>query len=335
MRCRALVQSEASKKQNIVWFGSCGKNEDYTPMSIVMQQEGQPASEDGRAWKTFCLDLFVLDGEPFLNESPQWGETALWPSETLLPSSGEDFRKISQKPSDWDSDKYKYTLFASIAWPRTFEADAYYADPGDGLIDVLQEEPEDWGEGDYLEISAESASGEFDPSAVYGERIPPLYPNSGERLSYFKYDESTGAYKPIKTMPDDWKDHYMDYYIAYFSKNTSSVYDPSIIYYAHDNKIPAKNYSERSQGVRDGLIQRLSVIKGELWYKASYGLPLTEKIKNKGIYDSIVINIITTHPDISNLISYRSSVNKATREYEFEFQALTVYSEEVKIRYTI
>lgn len=99
------------------------------------------------------------------------------------------------------------------------------------------------------------------------------------------------------------------------------------------NAKKAPNYSEKGEAVRDSLIQRLSVIKGELWYKASYGLPLTEKIKNKGIYDSIIINIITDHPEVVNIPYYNSYIDE--HQYNLEFVAYTIYNEEIKISHTI
>ena len=89
------------------------------------------------------------------------------------------------------------------------------------------------------------------------------------------------------------------------------------------------NYSERQEGVRDSLIQRLSIIKGELWYKASYGLPLMDKIKNKGIYDSIVISIINSHPDVKNIVYFNSEM--VEHEYRMNFIVNTIYNEEIEI----
>lgn len=99
------------------------------------------------------------------------------------------------------------------------------------------------------------------------------------------------------------------------------------------NKLPYENYATKQEGVAASLIQRLSVIKGELWYKASYGLPLMEKIKNKGIYDSIIINIISSHPDVIRIIDFDSKV--LDRKYSLNFTVYTTYKEELKISYII
>ena len=94
-----------------------------------------------------------------------------------------------------------------------------------------------------------------------------------------------------------------------------------------------ENYVKDQHGVAVSLIQRLSIMKGELWYKASYGLPLTDKIKNKGIYDSIIINIINSHPDVKNITYFNSKVEN--HQYQFNFIVNTIYSEEVEINYIL
>lgn len=254
MRCRSIVQNEATKKQNIVFFGSCGKNTDYVPQDFSgFDAMNPPVIEDNgtkKSWQNVYPNYYVITQGPFLNMSEQWGETPIWPAEDLFPSDS-------------------------------------------------------------------------------------LLPNSGSAIEYFKLDEATGTFIPVLSMPSDWKENYGSYYIARFEKNTDPAFDPSKTYYAYGNKIPAQNYSSGSKGVRDSLIQRLSVIKGELWYKASYGLPLAEKIKNKGIYDSVIIAIITSHPDVKNIIEFESSISKAERSYKLRFSALTVYGDELEVRYSI
>lgn len=104
-------------------------------------------------------------------------------------------------------------------------------------------------------------------------------------------------------------------------------------YFAQYNAIKAENYAKEQHGVACSLIQRLSVIKGELWYKSSYGLPLMDKIKNKGIYDSIIINIINSHPDVRRIEYFNSSVEN--HSYVFNFIVNTIYNENVEITYTL
>lgn len=233
MKCRSLVRDNLTGKQNIVWFGSCGKNTDYILQTFTkFGEDHQPIIEENgtkKAWKNIYNNYYTFVNGPIQNVSNIWNENIL----------------------------------------------------------------------------------------------------------YFKKSQDNTVYYPILIIPEDWNEKYNEYYIAEFAQNTNPVYDPDVQYFTHNNKVSAENYSTEQKGVRDSLIQRLSVIKGELWYKASYGLPLMEKIKNKGIYDTIIINIITTHPDVVNIVSYTSYVDEATRKYVFDFIVYTIFNEEVKIIYTI
>lgn len=97
------------------------------------------------------------------------------------------------------------------------------------------------------------------------------------------------------------------------------------------SKKAAPNYSEKQEGVKDALIPRLSVLKGELWYKISYGLPLMEKIKSKGIYDSIIIKYITDYPDVVNIEEFSSTLDKDTHKYTFDCIINTIYGEKINL----
>lgn len=69
------------------------------------------------------------------------------------------------------------------------------------------------------------------------------------------------------------------------------------------------NYAEGVEGVQSSLIQRLSIIRGELWYQVNYGLPLLDKIKNKSVMDASILEIITNHPQVKSVSSYISTVS--------------------------
>lgn len=101
------------------------------------------------------------------------------------------------------------------------------------------------------------------------------------------------------------------------------------IKYLTQSTIKASNYSTLQEGVRDSLIARLSVIKGELWYRSSYGLPLLDKIKSKGIYDSIIVDYILSHPDVVNLESFNSKIDGHT--YSFDCVINTIYNEKITL----
>lgn len=160
-------------------------------------------------------------------------------------------------------------------------------------------------------------------------------------LQYSIYYNGKGIFKFVledftKVFPTD---EYCDkVQIGFFSK-PSPPFVPSpleanlSIYLPENYSLKADNYVGEQHGVAVSLIQRLSIIKGELWYKASYGLPLLDKIKNKGIYDSIIINIINSHPDVENIVYYNSKIEN--HSYIFNFIVRTIYGEDVEINYML
>ena len=233
MKCRALVQNESTEKQNIVWFGSYGKNKNF----ILKQFTEAPSEEEwSKNYSNYYTISYIRQ-----NQSNVWGENQILPDDNLVP--------------------------------------------GDDLMLI--------------------------PKNTY-------------------YREYNGSYYTITSEPKDWEEKWQEYWVISFAQNQSRVFDPNKVYYAHNNKLTAENYSEEQKGVRDSLVQRLSIIKGELWYKASYGLPLTEKVKNKGIYDSIIISIITSHPDVVNISYYNSVVENKT--YYLDFIVYTIYNQELRVK---
>lgn len=89
------------------------------------------------------------------------------------------------------------------------------------------------------------------------------------------------------------------------------------------------NYSKESAAVADSLIQRLSVIKGELWYQVNYGLPLTEKQRGTNVLDLVIADIITSHPGVASLDSYTSKVTG--HEYSYTCSITSVYGDNLTI----
>lgn len=90
------------------------------------------------------------------------------------------------------------------------------------------------------------------------------------------------------------------------------------------------NYSTATDAVIDSLIQRLSIIKGELWYQVNYGLPITEKYKSKGIFDAIITDIISGHPGVKYIKSYSSTVEKSV--YTFNSFIVSIYGDEFELK---
>ena len=122
--------------------------------------------------------------------------------------------------------------------------------------------------------------------------------------------------------------------------NIDMVDNKRLIIYAHNdnNKILVQvedefikfddNFNDYNiNNVKDSLISKLSILKGELWYKSNYGLPLTEKTKIKSIIDVAVLDIINDQQEIKSVISFDSRVNN--HNYILNFSLATIYSDEL------
>lgn len=93
----------------------------------------------------------------------------------------------------------------------------------------------------------------------------------------------------------------------------------------NDNGTSKKNDSfvSEQQSVISSLTQRLSVIRSELWYNVSYGLPLFDKVKNKIAIDATIAQIVESHPDVLSVSSFDSKIEG--KSYHCKFQAETKY----------
>ena len=89
------------------------------------------------------------------------------------------------------------------------------------------------------------------------------------------------------------------------------------------------NYSIKQRGVADNLVQRLSILKNELWWQINYGLPVLEKHKNKSIIDSVIINIVLSNRDVKNIIRFESKVE--SHIYKFSMIVDTVFDESISL----
>lgn len=92
---------------------------------------------------------------------------------------------------------------------------------------------------------------------------------------------------------------------------------------------PVANYAENTDAVVDSLIQRLSIIKGELWYQVNYGLPLTEKQTGINVFDLIIADIISSHPGVASLDKYTSKIIDHT--YYYSCQITSIFADTVNI----
>lgn len=85
------------------------------------------------------------------------------------------------------------------------------------------------------------------------------------------------------------------------------------------------NFSMYQQSVIDSLNQRLRILKGELWYKMTYGLPLLEKTKSKLSVDASIIETISQHADVVSIQSFTSSI--VDKKYTCKIEILSKYGQ--------
>lgn len=85
---------------------------------------------------------------------------------------------------------------------------------------------------------------------------------------------------------------------------------------------PVANYAEDTDAVVASLIQRLSIIKGELWYQVNYGLPLTEKQSGVNVFDLVIADIISSHPGVASLDKYTSKIIDHTYYYDCQITSI-------------
>lgn len=84
------------------------------------------------------------------------------------------------------------------------------------------------------------------------------------------------------------------------------------------SKENAKTFAEDEEAVRQYLLQHLCIIKNELWYNYTYGLPLTYKNISKAMIDAEAISIITSCPDVVDLIDFDSSLSNHNYTMSFK-----------------
>ncbi len=125
---------------------------------------------------------------------------------------------------------------------------------------------------------------------------------------YVIFDSKTGYYRSYEDT---------DLYNIYYKKNDNNLITVT--------SIDTSDYAEGAEAVVYSLIQRLSLLKGELWYNKSLGLSLLEKVRNKNFTDAEIINTILSHPDVRSIINYESSISN-DGGYKIKVKILTIYN---------
>lgn len=86
------------------------------------------------------------------------------------------------------------------------------------------------------------------------------------------------------------------------------------------------SYEGGKEGIAYSLTQRLSVIKGELWYNIKQGIPLFDKQRSKGIIDSYVIQTVLKHDEVLSIVEFNSYVIN-NHQYKCSLKCSTMYGE--------
>ena len=115
--------------------------------------------------------------------------------------------------------------------------------------------------------------------------------------------------------------------IVWFGKSISSLKASKFTIASYSLKVGGNrridNYVEDRAAIICSLIQRLSVIKNELWFAYNYGIPLTDKVKNKAIMDASVADIILKTNDVLSIDAFESE--QIGHDYSCYFIATTKY----------
>lgn len=85
------------------------------------------------------------------------------------------------------------------------------------------------------------------------------------------------------------------------------------------------SFSDKQVAVKDSLTQRLSVLKGELWYRVSYGIPLFDKVNSKTLIDTFVISTITDNKEVVRIENFESSLRN--HNYTCNMKIITSYGD--------
>ena len=88
------------------------------------------------------------------------------------------------------------------------------------------------------------------------------------------------------------------------------------------------NFASENEMVRDSLIQKLSVIKHELWYDYQFGMPLVDSNIAQVQIDAFVMQTITQHQDVIAIQKFKSKVEG--HAYACNVEIITKFGE-VKI----
>lgn len=89
-------------------------------------------------------------------------------------------------------------------------------------------------------------------------------------------------------------------------ENDDGTVSTKSIFYNENNK--NDNYASGVEAVKNTLNEKLSVLKGELWTSPKFGVPLIDKVRNKGIIDAYIISIVSSVKEVIEIVGFESEI---------------------------
>lgn len=86
---------------------------------------------------------------------------------------------------------------------------------------------------------------------------------------------------------------------------------------------PTTSYANGVDGVCQSLMQRLTLVQGELKHYMRTGFPLLAKNNSKQVLDAYLVQVILCHPDVKDIISLESKVKG--HDYIADISVNTIY----------
>jgi hypothetical protein len=89
------------------------------------------------------------------------------------------------------------------------------------------------------------------------------------------------------------------------------------------------------ESLQQRLFIKLNMFKNEWFLNTEFGVPYYQKILGQtsklDVVNAILIDIITTTPDVASVDSFSSSLNAATREFTASFLVTSTSGNQIKV----
>ena len=106
----------------------------------------------------------------------------------------------------------------------------------------------------------------------------------------------------------------------------------NVIWFGSSGKLPdvqiinvGDSFDDNQNAVRDSLIQKLSVLKNELWFNYQFGMPIEQKERSKLAIDSYIITAVEGQEGYRSIKSFVSKVEN--KNYTCDMTIETIYGD--------